>query len=98
MQYIINRESESERTPEQWKEAYQNELIAEYMGNELKQIEKLERLQKEGYNVITNKLGEYKHDYEANQKGIIKLESQNEIEGMQAREKEVVEKHQRQRS
>lgn len=39
------------------------------MGDELKQVEKLEQLHKEGYNVVTNKLGEFKFDYEANQKG-----------------------------
>lgn len=38
------------------------------MQEELKQVGKLEELHKEGFNPITNKLGQFRVDYEANQK------------------------------
>lgn len=68
LQELASREHKEEKAGEADREDYQNQLITTYLADELKDVSKLEELHKEGYNVITNKQGEFKVDYEANQK------------------------------
>jgi hypothetical protein len=67
-QEIANRMIEGSRPNEELLEEQRRELIATHLGDELDQAKKLQELYEEGYNPITNKFGEFKVDYEANQK------------------------------
>ena len=67
-QEMANKMIEGSRPNEELLEEQRRELIATHLGDELAQANKLQQLYEEGYNPITNKFGEFKVDFEANQK------------------------------